>query len=182
MTQPPLCRRAGASLLAFGALAAVAGCATPEKKPDSVRADTPVAEVAADPPPAPPPAQPKIGLMPILRSAPSDGVCTTAGVEATRLVLRGDTPLRTITVGVGAASRAFLPTYIEVISTQAAGPGQDENEKIYVGFTEAGTVENGRRLYFLTGSPPSETSGLLPDDGEAAKRLAQEVLDKCGKK
>lgn len=177
MTHAPLL--GGAALLAFAMLA---GCATPEKKTvDSVRADTPVAEVVAAPPPAPP-ARSRIGLMPILRSAPSDGVCTTAGVEATRLVLRGDTPLRIITVGVGVASRAFLPTYIEVISTQAAGAGQDENEKIYVGFTDAGTVENGRRLYFLTGSPPSETSGLLPDDGEAAKRLAQEVLDKCGKK
>lgn len=162
------------------ALALCAGCGEeqPAAKPPAV--DTTPAGPTENTDPTPPPvAEPsRIGQMPLLRGAPTDARCSTSGIAAPRLVLEGDVPLRTITVGVGDSTRQFQPTYIQVASHQATSDGREENETIYVGFDANGGMETGRRQYFITGAAPNP-GPLLADDAESAKQLALQVLQRC---
>jgi hypothetical protein len=97
-----------------------------------------------------------------------------------RIVLEGDAPLRRITVGVSLTpGRPFVPLYLDVKSKQSRGNGQEENETIFVGFTEAGSMDSGRRQYFVTGAAPSETGKVSPEEAESAKQLALQVLQRC---
>jgi hypothetical protein len=128
-----------------------------------------------------PPEISNLGQMPLLRAAPSDGVCdSTRTSTEKRIILSGDAPLRIITVGVSHTSgRAFVPLYLDVRSKQARGDGQEENETLYVGFTEAGAMDMGRRQYFVSGKPPNDAGVVTADDAESAKQLAMQVLQRC---
>ncbi|HEU4993464.1 MAG TPA: hypothetical protein VFT29_01520 [Gemmatimonadaceae bacterium] len=163
------------------ALAVCAGCREEQPAAKPVADTTPQGPLEnTDPTPVAAPEQSRIGQMPLLRGAPADARCSTSGVAAPRLVMEGDVPLRRITVGVGDTTRAFRPTYIEVASHQAGADGREENETIYLGFDANGGVESGRRQYFITGNAPMP-GPLLPEDADAAKQLALQVLERCKK-
>ncbi len=165
------------------AVVVFAGCGEEQPAAKPPAADTtpppPAGPVEnTDPTPAAAPEPSRIGQMPLLRGAPADARCSTTGRVAERFVLEGDTPLRTITVGVGDSTRQFLPTYIQVASRQATSDGREENETIYVGFDANGGVESGRRQYYISGAAPSP-GPLLPDDAESAKQLGLQVVQRC---
>lgn len=169
---------------AIVALVVAAGCAGDAPKVDTVRTDTATGPAEnLDPQVQSTAAEPsRLGQMALLRGAPSDGRCdSTRTSTEKRIILEGDAPLRTITVGVShnPAGRAFIPLYLDVKSKQARGDGREENETLYVGFTENGAMEMGRRQYFLTGSPPNDAGVVSPDDAESAKQLAMRVLQIC---
>jgi len=164
------------------AVTAFLGCA--EEKPAAKPAQTdtatagPVENLEPKPPAAPEPS--RIGQMPLLRGAPADGRCTSRVMSTgKRFIMEGDAPLRTITVELGRETRPFVPTYVEVKAKQSRGDGQEENEMIYVGFTETGAMDMGRRQYFLTGTAPQDVSPPTAEDGEAAKQLALQVVRRC---
>jgi len=161
--------------------ALVVGCEEkqPEVKP---KVDTtPTGPVENIDPAPPPPAEPtRIGQMPLLRGAPPDGQCSTRVMSTgSRYIMQGDYPMRTITVELGPPSRPFVPTFLDVKGKQSRGDGKEENEWIYIGFTETGAIDSGRRQYFLTGSPPKDVGVVTAEDGEAAKQLALQVMQKC---
>jgi hypothetical protein len=111
-----------------------------------------------------------------------EGSCRSTGnsVEP-RWAYEGDeVPKRVITVGEGAAARAFAPTFIELRTWQTAGAGVTDNETIFVLFSPDGRIETGTRHYFNTDAPPvRESGGLLASDTAAVKDLALFVLQKC---
>ena len=174
-----------ASLLAAGsflASVAVAGCGTPERKAtDSVPADTPVvvAEAAAAAP------ESKIGKIPLLGQLPAGGQCREQKHEGITQIVRdvsyeGDYPVRVMKVGVGQPTRNFLPINLEGRVRRESAPGREENETIYVIFNADGSVQSGRREYFVSdNSSPAERKGLLPGDEQAAKELVESVLRQC---
>jgi hypothetical protein len=170
----------GRALLAFVLLS---GCATPEKKiVDSVLPDTaqPAAVDAAPPAPAS-----KIGKIPLLAQLPAGGQCREQKHEGLTAIVRevtyeGDFPLRVIKVAVGQPTRSFLPVNLEGRVKKETAPGRVENETIYVVFNPDGSVQSGRREYFVSDlSSPAERQGLLQGDEEAVKQLVQSVLQQC---
>ena|SRR5438105_4209375 len=144
-------------------------------------ADTPATAVVESVNPTPPPvSEPsRIGQMPLLDRVRDEALCSTRGEAATRIVLQEQAPSREVTVGLGNAGRTFLPTFVEVRGKQIRSDAQEENETVYVGFTETGGIDAGRRQYYLTGSAPRDVSSLLPDDLERAKELALQVVQRC---
>ena len=160
--------------------AALNACAS-EPKPAATKTDTATGPSENLDPTPPPPEEPsRMGQMPLLRGVPGDSRCdSSVHSTGTRFVLRGDAPLRIITTEIGKSERAFAPLFVEVTSKQARGDGQEENERIYVGFTESGALEMGQRTYFLTGSPPSDAGKVGPEDVETAKQLVTQVLQRC---
>ena len=161
-------------------LAMVVGCGEkPEAKPNVDT--TPTGPVEDIEPPPPQQAEPsRIGQMPLLRGAPPDGRCSTRTMSTgQRYIMEGDYPLRTISVEIGPPTRPFVPVFIDVKGKQVRGDGQEENEWIYVGFTETGEIQSGRRQYFLTGTAPKDVGTVTPDDVQAAKQLALQVMQRC---
>ena len=162
--------------------ASLVGCGSPPKPADTAKADSTAGPVENLDPPQPAPAEiSHLGQMPLLRGAPTDGRCdSTRTSTEKRIILEGDAPLRTITVGVSHTSgRAFVPLYLDVRSKQARGDGLEENETLYVGFSENGAMEMGRRQYFVSGRPPNDAGAVTSDDAESAKQLALQVLQRC---
>jgi hypothetical protein len=161
---------------------AVAGCSTPEKKAvDSVAADTPVVVAAA----AEAVPESKIGKMPLLGQMPAGGQCREQKHEGITQIVRdvtyeGDFPIRVMKVGVGQPTRVFPPINLEGRVRRETSPGREENETIYVIFKPDGSVQSGRREYFVSdNSSPAERRGLLPGDEQAAKDLVESVLRLC---
>ena len=158
------------------------GCSKPETvAADSARADTPVgAAVSADPLPR----ESKIGKMPMLGQLPAGGHCRQQKHEGLTTIVRevtytSDYPERIMKVGVG-QSRDFLPINLEGRVHREVSPGREETETIYVIFNPDGSVQSGRREYFVSdNSTPSERQGLLPGDEQAAKQLVEAVLQQC---
>ena len=175
-----------ARVLAAGSLLAsitVGGCAKSETKATkSVPADTAVA-VAATAEPAPPDS--KIGKMPLLGQPSAGGECRDQKHEGLTTIVRevtykGDYPERVMKVGVGQPGRVFLPINLEGRVHRETSPGREEFETIYVIFNPDGSVQSGRREYFVSdNSSPAERQGLLLGDEQAAKQLAESVLRQC---
>lgn len=162
----------------------LAACAGEAPKADTAKVDTATGPVEnLEPQVQSTATEPsRLGQMPLLRGASADGRCdSTRTSTEKRIILEGDSPLRTITVGVShnPAGRAFIPLYLDVKSKQARGDGREENETLYVGFTENGGMDMGRRQYFLSGSPPNDAGVVSPDDAASAKQLAMRVLQIC---
>jgi hypothetical protein len=168
--------------LAFASvLGGVGGCAEKQPGAKPQQPETTAGPVENLEPAPPPPAEAsRLGQMPLLRGAPSDGRCSSRVMSTgKRFIMEGDAPLRTITVELGPATRPFVPTFVEVKAKQSRGDGQEENEMVYVGFTETGAMDMGRRQYFLTGTAPKDVAPPTAEDGEAAKQLALQVIQRC---
>jgi hypothetical protein len=164
--------------------AALGGCAGDPPPPQRQEPETAVSVDTSPEPVEPPPrpAQTKIGLMPLLRSAPSEGSCRSTGSPAEpRWAYEGDeVPKRVLVVGEGAASRTFAPTFLELRASQTAGAGVTEVETLFVLFGPDGRIETGTRQFFNTAAPPArESAGLLASDSAAVRDLALYVLQKC---
>jgi hypothetical protein len=173
-----IARCAQAAVLVGG----IIGCGGDAKPADTAKPDTTTGVVEnLDPPPPPPPEISNMGQMQLLRGAPNDGRCdSTRTSTEKRIILEGDAPVRTITVGVShTTGRPFVPLYLDVRSKQTRSDGQEENETLYVGFTENGAMEMGRRQYFVSGKPPNDAAPVTSDDAESAKQLALQVLQRC---
>jgi hypothetical protein len=160
----------------------VAGCAKPETKAtDSLTAGTPNAAMAAA---DPAPLDSKIGKMPLLGPPSAGGQCLEQKREGASTIVRevtykGDYPERIMKVGVG-QGRAFLPINLEGRVHRETSPGREEFETIYVIFNADGSVQSGRRDYYVSdNSSPAERKGLLTGDELAVKQLAEAVLRQC---
>ncbi|HEY8175464.1 MAG TPA: hypothetical protein VIF32_07225 [Gemmatimonadaceae bacterium] len=172
---------AAASL--FASVTIAGGCAKSETKAtNSLATDTPVA-AAATAEPAPPDS--KIGKMSLLGQPSAGGECRDQKHEGLTTIVRevtykGDYPERIMKVGVGKSGRDFLPINLEGRVHRETSPGREEFETIYVIFNPDGSVQSGRREYFVSdNSSPAERQGLLPGDEQAAKQLAESVLRQC---
>jgi hypothetical protein len=157
------------------------GCAEAKPKTDTAKPMDTTGQENLEPAPPPVPEPSRLGQMPLLRGAPTDGKCdSTRNSTEKRIILEGDAPLRTLTVGVPLREgRAFVPLYLDVKSKQARGDGVEENETIYVGFTETGGLDMGRRQYYVTNTAPKDAGPVSSDDVESAKQLALQVLQRC---
>jgi hypothetical protein len=174
------------SLLALAASVAFAGCATPEKKVvDSILPMTDPTAVAPAGTPEPPPAESRIGKIPLLGALPAGGQCHDQKREGLTAIVRevtytGDYPVRVVKIGVGQPTRAFTPINLDASVRREASPGREEIESITVIFNADGSVQSGRRMYSVSdNSSPSEQRGLSAGDDAAAKQLAEQVLQLC---
>lgn len=169
-------------------LAALLGLGCAAENRQAAESPAAAAQSAETPPPSPPPSAPsKIGQLPLFRALPPDGQCriqrfegVTAAIAA-EVVYEGDNPLRIIKVAVGMPTRGFRPTNIDATVRRETGVGRDESETIFVMFDAAGNVQSGNRQSFTSDSPTRERRELLlgDPDGDAAKQLALQVLERC---
>jgi hypothetical protein len=163
----------------FVAAPLLAGCMKePPPYSDTVGAVAPAQSTAAADSSAPS----NIGKLGVLAQLSPDGKCTVEQLGPNSAVLRnvtyeGDYPVRRITLGVGAADRAYRPINLEAVVRQDAGVGQENNESMRIIFLPDGGIRSGVRAY--SGPSGQEQVGLFPDDSARVKALASEVLDLC---
>jgi len=151
-------------------------------------ADTTPTDTAAAPEAAPAPATAsKVGALPLLARLSPDHACSSQNFEGLtaivkELTYRGDVPPRMVRVSLGAPERGFTIVNVESSIQQETSVGQSESERLTVIFTPTGEVQSGTREYTSTSDPSLNTRvGLLPSDTSAAKQLAQDVVDQCGR-
>jgi len=164
-------------------IALLAACASePPRQVPATDTQTPEVVEAAPAPPPPQAPENRIGRIQLLNTIPPVGECLRQGSEVEpRWTFEGDEfPRRSIRVGAGAPSRAFVPSFLEVRASQPGATGVTETETIYVLFSPEGLVETGTRQYLTTGtSTMRQSGGLLPGDSAVVKELALSVLQRC---
>lgn len=156
---------------------------------DAKKADTPVViheedMNARDTTPTPPPSP--IGRMHLMGTFPTSGTCRVTryrpdfemAYQVTYDVLN---PRSTATLDVGKPSRgAFTPVSLQIIGMQSNGV-LNEQETIFVGFSNSGTVKVGNRTYTATGSATAnERQQLRGSDSAEALAYARAMMEQCG--